>query len=197
MDKSNVAVLLDYENVGGRDAIRRLLDRISGIGKIVEKRAYGDWSVPSGKVQDQLYQLGFSVIHQRHSASGKNSSDIKLSIDAMDLVLGPLVSSSMPSDRKLSPEPRQLAARAVLCRAGTDATKTRRLDPRADRLAASVRHQPAVLLERIAVGQPGSAHAGPGIHVKSRARIDRNLRLGNAGCYGVPALTASPAGCGS
>ena len=197
MDKSNVAVLLDYENVGGRDAIRRLLDRISGIGKIVEKRAYGDWSVPSGKVQDQLYQLGFSVIHQRHSASGKNSSDIKLSIDAMDLVLGPLVSSSMPSDRKLSPEPRQLAARAVLCRAGTDATKTRRLDPRADRLAASVRHQPAVLLEWIAVGQPGSAHAGPGIHVKGRARIDRNLRRRNAGCYGVPALTAFPAGCGS
>ena len=86
MDKSNVAVLLDYENVGGRDTIRFLLDLISGIGSIVEKRAYGDWSVQHRKEQDQLLQFGFSLIHQRHSTSGKNSSDIKLSIDAMDLL---------------------------------------------------------------------------------------------------------------
>ena len=89
MDKSNVAVLLDYENVSGRDAIRFLLDLISGIGSIVEKRAYGDWSVQQRKEQDQLLQLGFSLIHQRHSTSGKNSSDIKLSIDAMDLLHQP------------------------------------------------------------------------------------------------------------
>ena len=86
MDKSNVAVLLDYENVGGRDAIRFLLDLISGIGSIVEKRAYGDWSVQHRKEQDQLLRLGFSLIHQIHFTSGKNSSDIKLSIDAMDLL---------------------------------------------------------------------------------------------------------------
>ena len=86
MDKSNVAVLLDYENVSGRDAIRVLLDLISGIGSIVEKRAYGDWSVQPPKEQDRLLQLGFSLIHQKHSSSGKNSSDIKLSIDAMDLL---------------------------------------------------------------------------------------------------------------
>ena len=86
MDKSNVAILLDYENVGGRSEIRFLLDLISGIGAIVEKRAYGDWSVQQRKEQDQLLQLGFSLIHQRHSTSGKNSSDIKLSIDAMDLL---------------------------------------------------------------------------------------------------------------
>ena len=86
MDKSNVAVLLDYENVGGKDAIRLLLDLISGIGSIIEKRAYGDWSVQQRGEQDQLLQLGFSLIHQRHATSGKNSSDIKLSIDAMDLL---------------------------------------------------------------------------------------------------------------
>ena len=67
MDKLNVAVLLDYENIRGRDAIRFLLDLISGIGSIVEKRAYGDWSVQQRKEQDQLLQLGFSLIHQRHS----------------------------------------------------------------------------------------------------------------------------------
>lgn len=88
MDKSNVAILLDYENVGGRSEVRlrSLLDLVSGIGAIVEKRAYGDWSVQQQKEQDQLLQLGFSLIHQKHSTSGKNSSDIKLSIDAMDLL---------------------------------------------------------------------------------------------------------------
>ena len=88
MDKSNVAILLDYENVGGRSEIRlrSLLDLMSGIGAIVEKRAYGDWSVQQRKEQDQLLQLGFTLIHQIHSTSGKNSSDIRLSIDAMDLL---------------------------------------------------------------------------------------------------------------
>ena len=86
MDKSNIAVLLDYENVRGKDTIRFLLDLISGIGSIVEKRAYGDWSVQERKEQDQLLRLGFSLVHQIHFTSGKNSSDIRLSIDAMDLL---------------------------------------------------------------------------------------------------------------
>lgn len=86
MDQSNVAILLDYENVGGKSEIRFLLDLVSGIGGIVEKRAYGDWSAQQQKEQDQLIQLGFTLIHQRHSTSGKNSSDIRLSIDAMDLL---------------------------------------------------------------------------------------------------------------
>ena len=86
MDKSNIAVLLDHENVRGKDAIRFLLDLLSGIGNITEKRAYGDWSMQQREEQDRLLQFGFSLIHQRHSTSGKNSSDIKLSIDAMDLL---------------------------------------------------------------------------------------------------------------
>ena len=86
MAESNAAVLVDSENVGWR-SIRFLLDQVAGIGNILEKRAYSDWSVQtSGEKQNQLLELGFLLIHQKHASIGKNSSDIKLSIDAMDLL---------------------------------------------------------------------------------------------------------------
>ena len=87
MVDANVAVLIDYENVG-LDAIQRLLDQLSDVGRVVIRRAYGDWSVPvqRGK-QDQLLELGIEPIHQYHSnKSGKNSSDIRLAIEAVDLL---------------------------------------------------------------------------------------------------------------
>lgn len=85
MVDANLAVLIDYENVG-LDAIQRLLDQISDVGRVIIRRAYGDWSVQRNK-QDQLLELGIEPIHQYHSnKSGKNSSDIRLAIEAIDLL---------------------------------------------------------------------------------------------------------------
>lgn len=85
MVDSNLAVLIDYENVG-LDAIQRLLDQLSDVGRVIIRRAYGDWSVQRNK-QDQLLELGIEPIHQYHSnKSGKNSSDIRLAIEAIDLL---------------------------------------------------------------------------------------------------------------
>ena len=85
MVDANVAVLIDYENVG-LDAIQDLLDQLSDVGRVMIRRAYGDWSVQRGK-QDQLLELGIEPIHQYHSnKSGKNSSDIRLAIEAIDLL---------------------------------------------------------------------------------------------------------------
>ena len=85
MVDSNVAVLIDYENVG-LDAIQHLLDQLSDVGRVIIRRAYGDWSVQRNK-QDQLLELGIEPIHQYHSnKSGKNSSDIRLAIEAIDLL---------------------------------------------------------------------------------------------------------------
>ena len=85
MVDANVAVLIDYENVG-LDAIQDLLDQLSDVGRVIIRRAYGDWSVQRGK-QDQLLELGIEPIHQYHSnKSGKNSSDIRLAIEAIDLL---------------------------------------------------------------------------------------------------------------
>ncbi len=80
-----VAVLIDFENVG-LSSIQWLFDQISDIGRITVRRAYADWSVARSK-RDQLLELGIEPIHLFHAAgSGKNSSDIRLAIDAVDLL---------------------------------------------------------------------------------------------------------------
>lgn len=85
MVDANVAMLIDYENVG-LGAIDNLLDELSDVGRVIIRRAYADWSVQRGK-QDQLLDLGIEPIHQYHSnKSGKNSSDIRLVIEAIDLL---------------------------------------------------------------------------------------------------------------
>jgi hypothetical protein len=56
------------------------------MGRIIVKRAYADWSVERSK-RDQLLELGIEAVHHfRSTKSGKNSSDIKLAIDAVDLL---------------------------------------------------------------------------------------------------------------
>ena len=85
MTEANVAVLIDYENVG-LDSIQYLLDQLSDMGRIIVKRAYADWSVERNK-RDQLLELGIEAVHHfRSTTSGKNSSDIRLAIDAVDLL---------------------------------------------------------------------------------------------------------------
>jgi len=80
-----IAVLIDFENVG-LNSIQWLFDQLSDIGRIIMKRAYADWSV-SGDKRDQLLELGIEAVQLfRSASSGKNSSDIKLAIDAIDLL---------------------------------------------------------------------------------------------------------------
>ncbi|MCH8185164.1 MAG: NYN domain-containing protein [Chloroflexi bacterium] len=87
LNESTLAILIDYENVG-LDAIEFLLDQLSDVGRAIVKRAYADWSTQSGK-RDQLLELGIEAIHVfRSSRSGKNSSDIRLTIDAVEVLYG-------------------------------------------------------------------------------------------------------------
>ena len=85
MDDRQIAVLIDYDNVGLR-SIQWLFDQLSDLGRIIVKRAYGDWS-SAGSKRDQLLELGVEPIQLFHfAASGKNSSDIRLAIDAIELL---------------------------------------------------------------------------------------------------------------
>ncbi len=80
-----LAVLIDFENVG-LDSIQWLFDQLSDVGRIIVKRAYGDWS-SAGSKRDKLLELGIEPIQIFHAAeSGKNSSDIRLAIDAVELL---------------------------------------------------------------------------------------------------------------
>ena len=91
-DAPNIAVFADYENIalGARDAhikfditlvLRRLLDK----GNVVVRRAYSDWDRYK-KDRKSLHEASFELIEIPHvSLSGKNSADIRMVVDALDL----------------------------------------------------------------------------------------------------------------
>ncbi|HJK92488.1 MAG TPA: NYN domain-containing protein [Polyangiaceae bacterium LLY-WYZ-15_(1-7)] len=89
----NVAVFCDYENVaiGVRDAryepfdIDLVLERILDKGKIVVKKAYADWDRYKS-AKKPMHEAAFELIEIPHvSYSGKNSADIRMVVDALDL----------------------------------------------------------------------------------------------------------------
>ncbi|MCB9612463.1 MAG: NYN domain-containing protein [Sandaracinus sp.] len=89
----NVAVFCDFENValGVRDArydefdIGLVLERILDKGKVVVKRAYADWERYKS-AKRPMHEASFELIEIPHvSYSGKNSADIRLVVDALDL----------------------------------------------------------------------------------------------------------------
>ena len=69
---ANIALLIDYENVGG-DSMQSLVEQLSGMGRIIVKRAYADWSTQR-KGQERLIELGVEAVHNyRGTRAGKNS----------------------------------------------------------------------------------------------------------------------------
>jgi uncharacterized protein (TIGR00288 family) len=89
----NIAIFCDFENVaiGVRDAkfknfdIDLVLARLLDKGKIVVKKAYSDWERYKS-ARRPLHEAGFELIEIPHvSYSGKNSADIRLVVDALDL----------------------------------------------------------------------------------------------------------------
>ena len=92
-DEKLIAVFVDYENraLGVRDEkmgafqvsliLKRLLDK----GRIVYKRAYCDWSQYRNEVRE-FHSHGIEMIDiPRTKMSGKNSADIHMVVDALDL----------------------------------------------------------------------------------------------------------------
>ena len=85
MAESQIGVLIDYENVG-LGSIHSLFDQLSDVGRIIIKRAYADWSRAAVK-GEQMLELGIEARQHFHPpGSGKNASDILLTIDAVDLL---------------------------------------------------------------------------------------------------------------
>jgi len=94
-DKSaanSLAVFIDFENIGlgfsgrrDRFDIERVLERLVEKGKIVVKKAYADWGRFS-QYTAPLHEAAIELIEiPRRAQTGKNSADIRLCVDAMDL----------------------------------------------------------------------------------------------------------------
>ncbi len=92
-DTPNLAIFCDFENVaiGARDAnyptfdIDLILQRLLDKGTIVVKRAYADWE-GFKSAKKPMHEAAFEMIEIPHvSYSGKNSADIRMVVDALDL----------------------------------------------------------------------------------------------------------------
>lgn len=92
-DTRNMAVFCDFENValGVRDAkyadfdIGKVLERLLLKGSIVVKKAYCDWE-RYRDFKKGMHEASFELIEIPHvRMSGKNSADIRMVVDALDL----------------------------------------------------------------------------------------------------------------
>ena len=90
---TNLALYCDFENIalGVRDAqyarfdIKEVLERLLVKGNIVVKKAYCDWDRYKDFKRD-MHEASFELIEIPHvRQSGKNSADIRMVVDALDL----------------------------------------------------------------------------------------------------------------
>ena len=90
---TNMAMFCDFENValGVRDAhysrfdIDKVLERLLLKGSIVVKKAYCDWDRYK-EFKAPMHEASFELIEIPHiRMSGKNSADIRMVVDALDL----------------------------------------------------------------------------------------------------------------
>ncbi len=90
---NNLALFCDFENIalGVRDAkyakfdINKILERLLVKGSIVVKKAYCDWDRYKA-FKATMHEAAFELIDIPHvRQSGKNSADIRMVVDALDL----------------------------------------------------------------------------------------------------------------
>src|SRR4051794_7848666 len=89
----NLAVFIDLENLAMgfqsqrkvRFEIQKVLERLVEKGKLIVKKAYADWSRYTGYTAP-FHESAIELIEiPKRSQTGKNSADIRLVVDAMDL----------------------------------------------------------------------------------------------------------------
>ena len=91
---TQVAVFIDYDNIemSVEDALgkgadvdwSKVLQNATQLGRVVLRRAYADWAEAASK-QRLLLGLGVELIHV-NSRRGKNAADIRIVIDALELL---------------------------------------------------------------------------------------------------------------
>ncbi|MBR9802130.1 NYN domain-containing protein [bacterium] len=89
--ENRIAIFVDTENLTGwvkQHGIVRLIEEIGQTGHLFVRKAYGCWEQGNLQVQQQvLNRCGFELVHTFHPVGGKNSADIRITIDVMETVL--------------------------------------------------------------------------------------------------------------
>jgi uncharacterized protein (TIGR00288 family) len=90
--ESSIAVFIDFENFAlgfersrKKFDIQKVLERLLEKGKIIVKRAYSDWTRYRDYKQ-VLHEASVELIEvPKRSTAGKNSADIRMCVDAIDM----------------------------------------------------------------------------------------------------------------
>jgi len=85
-DQPSIAVLIDGDNVSPKHA-SSLFQEMSKLGRLAVKRIYGDWSSTQLKSWFAiLHDYAIAPVQQSRYTTGKNATDGRMIIDAMDLL---------------------------------------------------------------------------------------------------------------
>ena len=83
---TNIALLLDSDNAS-HSGIDPVLTALAELGTVNIRRAYGNWTNPGLKGWEKiLHKYGIEPQQQFDMTKGKNATDMKMTIDAMDLL---------------------------------------------------------------------------------------------------------------
>jgi uncharacterized protein (TIGR00288 family) len=92
--RANIALLIDFdniaigseENLGTRFDFGKVMESIRERGRIIIKRAYADWKGWS-KYQNDMINNAVDMVHlPQHGGSNKNMADIRMTVDALEIV---------------------------------------------------------------------------------------------------------------
>lgn len=87
LPRARLAILIDAENINPA-LVKTILTKLQTYKVLTLKRAYGDWSKPHlSQWKSILIEWGIQAIQAQSYTAGKNSADMMLTIDAMDLLL--------------------------------------------------------------------------------------------------------------
>lgn len=81
---TDVALLVDAENLTGKD-LSTAFQRATSEGRVVIRRSYGNQQAIAG-LKDQMSEMAFEPIIVLNPIKGKNTADIRIVIDALDLL---------------------------------------------------------------------------------------------------------------
>lgn len=117
--RKRVALFVDAENVVGafQDDAQPLVDLAKEEGALVFARAYGDWTMPGlNKIMGKLQEVGFHLEQLCSSKKGKNTADMQLALDALEMCMQPDAPDTFiiaSSDRDYVPLALKLRRRSV------------------------------------------------------------------------------------
>jgi uncharacterized protein (TIGR00288 family) len=92
-EEARIALFIDFENIAlglkGKKSkafdVHRILERLLDKGRIIAKRAYADWT-RYAEYREMLHEAAIELIEvPKRTQTGKNSADIRLVVDALDL----------------------------------------------------------------------------------------------------------------